>query len=269
MKRVLRLGLISITWLVIIIILVQLGFWQLHRAQELNKITAPTADQPVIALTEVSSPGMNMPIKAVNRIVSVSGVYEKAFSARDQKVNDQEVKDLDVRVLRLDSSFSVLIVRGVAQNNLPDINSKVDVVGRLYPRQNVDRAFAKVGELARIDPALIVGKEFPFLYDGYIVLKSEEFSDQVSYPIEFIESPQISQRVPGFYWQHISYVVVWWFMAVLVLLLPLFPQMRQRNYIAIAAEQDKLGKSKPKKRRVKKSSTAKKATKSSKRGKAK
>jgi hypothetical protein len=113
-----------------------------------------------------------------------------------------------------------------------------------------------------------VGKEFPFLYDGYIVLKSEEFSDQVSYPVEFIESPQISQRVPGFYWQHISYVVVWWFMAVLVLLLPLFPQMRQRNYIAIAAEQDRLGKSKPKKR-AKKSSTAKKAIKSSKRGKAK
>ena len=269
MKRVLRLGLISITWLVIIIILVQLGFWQLHRAQELNKITAPTADQPVIALTEVSSPGMNMPIKAVNRIVSVSGVYEKAFIARDQKVNEQVIKDLDVRVLRLDNSFSVLIVRGVAQNNLPDINSKVEVVGRLYPRQNVDRAFAKVGELSRIDPALIVGKEFPFLYDGYIVLKSEEFSDQISYPVEFIESPQISQRVPGFYWQHISYVVVWWFMAVLVLLLPLFPQMRQRNYIAIAAEQDKLGKSKPKKRPVKKSSTAKKATKSSKRGKAK
>jgi cytochrome oxidase assembly protein ShyY1 len=81
MKRVLRLGLISITWLVIIIILVQLGFWQLHRAQELNKITAPTADQPVIALTEVSSPGMNMPIKAVNRIVSISGIYEKKFIA--------------------------------------------------------------------------------------------------------------------------------------------------------------------------------------------
>ena len=279
MKRVLRLGLISITWLVIIIILVQLGFWQLHRAQELNKITAPTADQPVIALTEVSSPGMNMPIKAVNRIVSVSGVYEKAFIARDQKVNEQVIKDLDVRVLRLDNSFSVLIVRGVAQIDLPEITSKVEVVGRLYPRQNVDRAFAKVGELSRIDPALIVGREFPFLYDGYIVLKSEEFINQVSYPVEFIESPQISQRIPGFYWQHISYVVVWWFMAVLVLLLPLFPQMRQRNYIAIAAEQDKLGKSKPNKRvkktsTVKKSSTAKKAgtkkkaIKSSKKGRA-
>jgi hypothetical protein len=105
-------------------------------------------------------------------------------------------------------------------------------------------------------------------------LKSEEFSDQISYPVEFIESPQISQRVPGFYWQHISYVVVWWFMAVLVLLLPLFPQMRQRNYIAIAAEQDKLGKSKPKKRAkksstVKKSSTSKKSTKSRQKGRAK
>lgn len=261
MKRVLRLGLISVTWLLFIVILVQLGFWQLHRAQELNKITAPTADQPVIALTQVSSPGMNMPIRAVNRIVSVSGQYEKKFIARDQKVNEQVTKDLDVRVLRLENSFSVLIVRGVAANDLPDINSKVDLVGRLYPRQNVDRAFAKFGELSRIDPALIVGREFPFLYDGYIILRSEEFIDQASYPIEFIDSPQISQRVPGFYWQHISYVVVWWFMAVLLLVLPLFPQMRQRNYIAIAAEQnqEKLRQSKIK--RVKKASAVKKVSK--------
>ena len=227
MKRVLRLGLISITWLVIIIILVQLGFWQLHRAQELNKITAPTADQPVIALTEVSSPGMNMPIKAVNRIVSVSGVYEKAFIARDQKVNDQEVKDLDVRVLRLGNSFSVLIVRGVAQNNLPVINSKVEVVGRLYPRQNVDRAFPKPGELSRIDPALVVSEQTPFLYDGYIVLKSEKLSPQIDTRFSPIPSPQISQRITTFYWQHISYVVVWWFMAVLLLIAPLFPQFRK------------------------------------------
>lgn len=265
MKRVLRLGLISIAWLLFIVIFIQLGFWQLNRAQELNRITAPLADQPVIALTDISSPGMNMPIKAVNRIVSVSGVYEKKFIARDQKVNEQVVKDLDVRVLRLENSFSVLIVRGVAQSNLPDISSKVELVGRLYPRQNVDRAFAKAGELARIDPALIVGREFPFLYDGYIVLRSEEFIDQSNYPIEFIDSPQISQRIPGFYWQHISYVVVWWFMAVLVLLLPLFPQMRQRNYIAIAAEQERLRKTKVKRVKkastVKKTSTVKKATK--------
>ena len=247
MKRVLRIALIATTWTLLIFILVQLGFWQLHRAQELNKITAPTADKPVIELTQIASPGMNMPIRAVNRIVSVSGVYEKAFIARDQKVNQELIKDLDVRVLRLENSFAVLIVRGIAQNPPPEIPGKVDLVGRLYPRQNVDRAFAKDNELSRVDPALIVGKEFPFLYDGYIVLSSEKVLNGPASTVEFIDSPQISQRVPGFYWQHISYVVVWWFMAVLLLVLPLFPQMRQRNYIALAAEQKAAEKIKGKK----------------------
>jgi cytochrome oxidase assembly protein ShyY1 len=147
MKRVLRIALIAITWSLLIFILVQLGFWQLHRAQELNKITAPTADKPVIELTQIASPGMNMPIRAVNRIVSVSGIYEKDYIARDQKVNQDLIKDLDVRVLRLENSFAVLIVRGVAQNPPPEISGKVELVGRLYPRQNVDRAFVKENDL--------------------------------------------------------------------------------------------------------------------------
>jgi cytochrome oxidase assembly protein ShyY1 len=261
MKRVLRIALIAITWSLLIFILVQLGFWQLHRAQELNKITAPTADKPVIELTQIASPGMNMPIRAVNRIVSVSGVYEKSYIARDQKVNQDLIRDLDVRVLRLENSFAVLIVRGVAQNPLPEISGKVELVGRLYPRQNVDRAFVKENELSRVDPALIVGKEFPFLYDGYIVLSSEKTSNGSVSTAEFIDSPQISQRVPGFYWQHISYVVVWWFMAVLLLILPLFPQMRQRNYIALAAEQKAAEAVKGRSKKVKKVTKAKKVSK--------
>jgi hypothetical protein len=67
--------------------------------------------------------------------------------------------------------------------------------------------------------------------------------------------------VPGFYWQHISYVVVWWFMAVLLLILPLFPQMRQRNYIALAAEQKAAEAAKGRSRKVKKVTTAKKVNK--------
>ena len=237
MKKLVRNAAIAIIWALLIFILVQLGFWQLHRAQALNEATAPTPDQPVIALTEVASAGMNLPVKAVNRIVSASGTYQKSFVARDQKVNGDQVADLDVRILKLENQFSILVVRGIAENQLPDISSKVDVIGRLYPRQNVDRAFIKPGELSRIDPALIVSKEFPFLYDGYIVLKSEKILDDVQSTTEFIQSPQISQRVAGFYWQHISYVVVWWFMAVLLLVLPLFPQMRQRSYISIAVDQ--------------------------------
>ena len=236
MKKFGRYAAIGIIWALLIFILVQLGFWQLHRAQALNEATAPTPDQPVIALTEVASAGMNLPIKAVNRIVSASGTYQKSFIARDQKVNGDQVADLDVRILKLENKFSVLVVRGVAENQLPEITSKVDVIGRIYPRQNVDRAFIKPGELSRIDPALIVSKEFPFLYDGYIVLRSEKILDGTQSNTELIQSPQISQRVAGFYWQHISYVVVWWFMALLLLVLPFFPQMRQRSYISIAAD---------------------------------
>ena len=239
MKRFARTALIAIAWVLIIFTLVQLGFWQLHRAQALNKATAPTPDQAVVALTDVASAGMNLPIKAVNRIVTASGVYEKSFIARDQKVNGNQIANLDVRILRLPNNFAILVVRGIAEEIPPNISSEVEIVGRIYPRQNVDRAFTKPGELSRIDPALIVSKDFPFLYDGYIVLKSEKILDGTTTKTELIQSPQISQRVAGFYWQHISYVVVWWFMALLVLLLPLFPQMRQRSYISIAGEQNK------------------------------
>jgi cytochrome oxidase assembly protein ShyY1 len=239
MKRFGRAAVIAIAWVLIIFVLIQLGFWQLHRAQALNKATAPTPDQAVVALSDVATAGMNLPIKAVNRIVSASGTYEKSFIARDQKVSENQKVDLDVRILRLNNNFSILVVRGVAEDQLPNIASKVDIVGRIYPRQNVDRAFTKPGELSRIDPALIVSKEFPFLYDGYIVLKSEKISNGIVTKTALIPSPQISQRVAGFYWQHISYVVIWWFMALLVLVLPLFPQMRQRSYISIAAEQSK------------------------------
>ena len=242
MKRFGRTALIAVAWALIIFTLVQLGFWQLHRAQALNKATAPKADQAVVALTDIASAGMNLPIKAVNRIVSTSGVYEKSFIARDQKINGEQIANLDVRILRLDNNFSILVVRGIAEDPIPTIASKVEIVGRIYPRQNVDRAFTKPGELSRIDPALIVSKEFPFLYDGYIVLKSEKISDGMVTKTELIQSPQISQRVAGFYWQHISYVVIWWFMALLVLVLPLFPQMRQRSYISIAADQSKKAK---------------------------
>ncbi|MEI7561081.1 MAG: SURF1 family cytochrome oxidase biogenesis protein [Actinomycetes bacterium] len=242
MKRFGRTALVAVAWALIIFTLVQLGFWQLHRAQALNKATAPKPDQAVVALTDIASAGMNLPIKAVNRIVSTSGVYEKSFIARDQKINGDQIANLDVRILRLENNFSILVVRGIAENPIPTISSKVEIVGRIYPRQNVDRAFTKPGELSRIDPALIVSKEFPFLYDGYIVLKSEKISDGMVTKTELIQSPQISQRVAGFYWQHISYVVIWWFMALLVLVLPLFPQMRQRSYISIAADQSKKAK---------------------------
>ena len=227
MKKLAKQFVFTVAWLLLIYTGFELGVWQLNKAQNLSASTAPVADQPVIELSKVSSAGLNIPLKAVNRIVSASGEYSDKYIARDQKLVDEKIVDLDVRLLDLDTGHSVLIVRGLAGEPLSDISSNVEVVGRLYPRQNVDRAFPKPGELSRIDPALVVSEQTPFLYDGYIVLKSEKLSPQIDTQFSPIPSPQISQRVTTFYWQHISYVVVWWFMAVLLLIAPLFPQFRK------------------------------------------
>lgn len=225
MKRAIRLTFLTSIWLLLIYSSYELGMWQLHRAQAMNGATAAKPDQPLIALTQVASAGMNLPISAINRIVSTEGKYSTSYLARDQKITEGKLANLDVRLLKLSTGHSVLVVRGIASEPLEVINSDVYLTGRLYPRQNVDRAFAKPGELSRIDPALVVSKENPFLYDGYIVLQSEKIGGK-SGSASFIPTPQITQKVAGFYWQHISYVVVWWFMGALLLIAPLFPQFR-------------------------------------------
>ena len=227
MKRVIRLILLTTTWLLLIYSTYELGMWQLHRAQAMSVATAVKPDQPLVALTDVASAGMNLPIKAINRIVYADGIYSTSYIARDQKISEGKIANLDVRLLKLNTGHSVLVVRGIANQPLEVITSDVYLTGRLYPRQNVDRAFTKPGELSRIDPALVVSKENPFLFDGYIVLQSEKIGGKVSSNSSFVPTPQISQQVAGFYWQHISYVVVWWFMGVLLLIAPLFPQFRK------------------------------------------
>ena len=227
MKRVIRLILLTTTWLLLIYSTYELGMWQLHRAQAMNVATAVKPDQPLVALTDVASAGMNLPVKAINRIVYADGIYSTSYIARDQKISEGKIANLDVRLLKLRTGHSVLVVRGIAGQSLEVITSDIYLTGRLYPRQNVDRAFTKPGELSRIDPALVVSKENPFLFDGYIVLQSEKIGGKVSSNSSFILTPQISQQVAGFYWQHISYVVVWWFMGVLLLIAPLFPQFRK------------------------------------------
>ena len=226
MKNIAKKLVITLAWLLLIYTGFELGMWQLNKAQSLSESTAAQPDKPLIALSEVASAGLNMPIKAVNRIVSASGTYANKYIARDQKIADETLVDLDVRILNLDTGYSILVVRGVATEPLIDIKQSVQITGRLYPRQNVDRAFPKIGELSRIDPALVVSEQTPFLYDGYIVLRSESGSNTAIANFAPIASPQISQKISTFYWQHISYVVVWWFMAVLLLIAPLFPQFR-------------------------------------------
>jgi hypothetical protein len=48
----------------------------------------------------------------------------------------------------------------------------------------------------------------------------------------YTERPELDPakpNVPGYYWQHISYVVIWWLMALVVLFLPFYQVSRKRQ----------------------------------------
>ena len=65
----------------------------------------------VVILIEVSYHiNWNLQIKAVNRIISAEGNYSAIYIARDQKIADEKIADLDVRLLKLSSGHGVLAV---------------------------------------------------------------------------------------------------------------------------------------------------------------
>ena len=114
MKSAVRKTAIVLIWLSLIYTCYELGVWQLNRAQALNVATAPKPDQPLVALNEISSAGKNIPIKAVNRIVSATGTYSKSYIAKDQKISESQIADFDVRVLQLNTGHAVLVAREVS-----------------------------------------------------------------------------------------------------------------------------------------------------------
>jgi surfeit locus 1 family protein len=118
-----------------------------------------------------------------------------------------------------------LVVRGLWEERLSSpemaMAKKVTVTGTLLPKQNEDRAENIDGQISRVDSSLLVTSYSGQLYDGFILATGEELSGA---PIERsrISAPELTAGVPGYYWQHISYVVVWWFMAALVLWAPFY-----------------------------------------------
>jgi len=43
-----------------------------------------------------------------------------------------------------------------------------------------------------------------------------------------LPTPLIVATTAGFYWQHIAYVVIWWFFTLLILTLPFYNRLRAR-----------------------------------------
>ena len=218
----------------------ELGLWQLHRAQEVTRLAKPVADAPAVALESIAKAAENLKDAAINRIVTTSGKYVAIYTAPNQEISMGKVRQtstLEVGLLQVSGSKSaILVVRGIVgsfKGLVPTSLGEVDLVGRLVPHQSSDHWNSTVSqpggtELGRIDPSLIAGVKGLALFDGYIIARSESAAGS-NLVATRVPSPPAKSGIPGFYWQHISYVIIWWLMALLVVGAPMYSRYESKK----------------------------------------
>lgn len=201
---------------------ISLGMWQWNRAEE-SRIPV-IVDSKLVALDSVTKPRISLPSEATLRRVSVTGIYVGGFKAPNQVDANGQRGDWDVGLLKTESGGGLLVVQGHwSDQNLHPVNPEesVTVIGKLMPHQSDDYALARKGVLQRLDTSVIVHQTPLDLYDGYVIAESEA-AGSIEINRVRIAPPAPRTAVPGFYWQHVSYVVIWWVMALVVLYLPFY-----------------------------------------------
>jgi cytochrome oxidase assembly protein ShyY1 len=213
--------------LAIAALFVGLGFWQLQRAGDLEESlkVARTIDTNVVSLQSVAQPRQALGEQAFNRTVSLTGKYIANFRAPNQDDGNGVIADWEVALAQVDEQSAILVVRGLWSERLlnPEIQQSmnIDVEGVLVASQSGDRADNVPGVISRLDSAVVVGLTDLDLYDGYILARSEASDGQALLRSRVTEE-KVNPKIPGYYWQHISYVVIWWLMAAVVLYLPFY-----------------------------------------------
>lgn len=199
---------------------VGLGIWQLNRAKE-SRVPV-VIDARLVTLQSITQPRIALPSTAALRHVQMKGTYIADFQAPYQADSKGRINTWDVGLLATDPHAAILVVRGLwSQRDLAASQQIIDVTGKLMPHQNDDVAQSSTTVLSRIDSALVVDQTTLNLYDGYVIADSES-SGGIRIDRSRISAPAPRSAIPGFYWQHLSYVVIWWFMAGVVLYLPVY-----------------------------------------------
>ena len=213
--------------LAIAALFVGLGFWQLQRAADLKESlkVARTVDTKVVTLQSVAQPRQSLGEQAFNRTVSFTGKYIANFRAPNQEDGNGVVSDWEVALAQVDERSAILVVRGLWSDRLlnPEIQQSmnIDIEGVLVASQFADRADNVPGIISRLDSAVVVGLTDLDLYDGYIQARAESVRG-ADLERSRITEEKINPKIPGYYWQHISYVVIWWLMTAVVLYLPFY-----------------------------------------------
>jgi cytochrome oxidase assembly protein ShyY1 len=232
-RTIIKVGVLNvIAVLILFISFVSLGFWQLNRAGDMKAASNIRPDSAPVAIESIAKPNSNLTDMAVNKLVKLNGRYVKSYEALNQsaEVDGRKVReDLEVRLMKLDSGSGILVVRGPSKMNEQTMPDEIEVMGRLLPRESEDVAKPGLNTLTRIDPSVITSDTNLNLIDGYVVAIDERtrlgeriWNDRISADVKV-------PKVAGFYWQHLTYVGIWWLFALLVLIAPFYEELRDRK----------------------------------------
>lgn len=201
----------------LVAIFLSLANWQWNRASDMKKPIK--FDNQIYKLEEIANAGEAVEDSSIHKLVKVNGKYLLTRTA--QFTNPGKI--WDVSLMSIDSGGAVLVVRGITGTNNREVD-EATVIGRYFPPQGVDTQVNSKDMFSRIDSSLVVtDTELP-LYAGFILANSE--SPSANYQKAEIE---MRNRVPGYYWQHISYVIIWLLFAVVVLYLPRYQKKLDRS----------------------------------------
>jgi cytochrome oxidase assembly protein ShyY1 len=189
-------------------------------------------DRRIYSLSDLTSPEGSLPVAAYGKSVEATGRYIANFKAPNQIAADGSIADWDVALMQVDTASAILVLRGLWRDRFasPEIvmSTNVSITGEIYPSQYEDRAENTSSQLSRLDSSLLTSITGFQLYDGFIAENSETTrSGEVERTRIAVAMPK--NGIPGYYWQHISYVVVWWFMAALVIWAPFYKRREDRD----------------------------------------
>ncbi len=200
----------------LVAVFLSLANWQWNRADQLRNPVE--IDQSIVPIDSLISPDGSITQAIVGRKVSVEGTFVSNWIAPRQDGN----KSWDVGLLKTKDNAMILVVRGFHKNSNPGYlySGTVKVVGYLVPPQSSNVSETSGNQLGRVDSSLFVTKTDLPLYGPFIQAVSEEPSSEYE-----VVPFEMHSDVPGYYWQHISYVVIWFLFAITAVYL-LFYQRR-------------------------------------------
>jgi len=213
-----------------------LGLWQLDAANNLQAAKKALPDPKIYQLSDLASPATSLDSRSVGKKVFLRGNYILTFRAPDQIDAKGLISDWEVALMQVDQTSAILVLRGYWKDRLTQprvaMSTGVDLQAVLQPRQFEDRVQNSPGVISRIDSSVIVAQTDLDLYDGFLVATGEQVNDGVINR-ERITPAEVKSKATGYYWQHISYVIIWWLMAVIVIYLPFYRKRQESDTLSV------------------------------------